>query len=552
MSTGMEPSTEFNTLQNEPRKKRVHSIALATFLMIVGLTLSKGTGFLRDAFLVQKFSQDYLRDAFYLGFTIPDLFYQLLVGGSIQAAITPTLARAFEKGENKRGWRSVSIFVTLMTVVMMIAVLLGVLFSDSLIHAMASLGSVASNAISDPGKQEETIRIAVQSSKALFPQVFFMMLAALCIGILNAHKKFASTAFGPTIYNVCVVLSIVILGANTPKSVVNASIGITAAAGMYFIFQFYMARRELRNFRFSLRLKDEGFRELLRLAIPTMISASIVQINMIVLSSFALNFTRGAVSSLRQASTIWQLPYGIFAVAVGNVMLPSLAAHFAAKDEKSARNLLAGSLRNALFLTIPSAGILFSMRLDVVNGILNWRGRLSEDSARMTASILMCYCIAVIMHTIVFIYNQAFYAIGKTKVPLYNGLITLVANALLCVVFINSNMGVMGLSLAYSLTSMMSAILLTCIYRRNKSLAPTGISRFLVRAALCLGVLLLVVYTLSVFPVHPQSKIAQLLWLAFRSIAGIGGYLLAARAMKMIELQSFIDKIRRTKRDRTA
>src|SRR5665647_843127 len=97
-------------------------------------------------------------------------------------------------------------------------------------------------------KDQDIVALAAQSSKALFPQVFFMMLAALCIGILNAYKKFSSTAFGPTLYNVCVVLSIVILGSQSDKAVINTAIGITAAAAMYFFLQFFMARRELTHF----------------------------------------------------------------------------------------------------------------------------------------------------------------------------------------------------------------------------------------------------------------------------------------------------------------
>lgn len=69
-----------------------------------------------------------------------------------------------------------------------------------------------------------------------------------------------------------------------------------------------------------------------------MISASIVQLNTIILANFSVNhFSDGIVTSLNNAKTIWQLPYGIFAVAVGNVMLPSLAGHYASGDHKSAR-----------------------------------------------------------------------------------------------------------------------------------------------------------------------------------------------------------------------
>lgn len=524
-------------------KRRTASMAVATFLMIIGLTLSKGTGFLREIFVVQEFGEGLYPDAFLLGFQVPDLFFQLLIGGSIQAAITPTLARSLESGEQKSGWRSVSIFITLMSVIMMAATLLGMLLSEWIFPLIY------------PDKNEAIVALAAQSSKALFPQVFFMMLAALCIGILNAYKKFSSTSFGPTIYNICVVLSIIILGGKSSQAVIYTAIGISGSAAVYFLLQFFMARRELRNFRFSLNLKDEGFRALLRLAVPTMISASIVQLNTIIINSFTGDFNDGIILSLQNAKTIWQLPYGIFAVAVGSVMLPSLAAHFAAGDGKSARILLGKSLRNALFLTIPSAGLLFGLSGDVVMAIFNWNGSYSEATKETTGMILMGYCIAVIAQTIVFIYNQAFYAIGKTKIPLLTGVLSMVLISGSCAVMkalglLNSasEIGAIGLSLAYSLTSLVSALVLSSIYRQDKSLAPKSIWPFLIRCVLCLAVMFLAVYAFSLLPVAPQTKIGQLLWLGFRAGAGFGGYLLAARTMQMRELSSFVDRIRRRRK----
>jgi len=85
---------------------------------------------------------------------------------------------------------------------------------------------------------------------------------------------------------------------------------------------------------------------MVRLAVPTLISGSIVQVNTIILTGFADQFP-GAATSLRNAATTWQLPYGIFVVAIGNVMLPSLARYHAAQDESSSSQLFGQSLRQA-------------------------------------------------------------------------------------------------------------------------------------------------------------------------------------------------------------
>lgn len=527
------------SIPTDKKKKSTASIALATFLMIVGLTLSKGTGFLRENFIMEKFgSGTKLADAFYLGFTIPDLFFQLLVGGSIQAAITPSLARSIENGQQKRGWKSVSTFITLISLIMLGITLLGVLLSDWFIPLIYF------------DKKAEVVTLAAKASRALFPQVFFMMLAAFCIGILNAYKKFSSTAFGPTIYNIFVVLSIIVLGSKSENGVIYAALGITVSAGVYFLWQFYMARSELRNFRFSLAVHDEGFKELLHLAVPTMISASIVQLNTIIVQAFTGKFENGIIQSLNNSKTIWQIPYGIFAVAVGSVMLPSLSAHFAARDYKSARTLFGKSLRNALFLTIPSAGLLFALSYDVVPALFKWSSAYNTAKGQVTSMVLMGYCIAIVAQTFVFIYNQAFYAIGNTRVPLVTGALSMVLITLFCSILKALGMlssmnsaGALWLSLTYSITSVISAAVLYILYRKNKLLAPKNLAPFMVRSAICTAFMLLLVYTMNVFPVHPAGKIASLLWLAARGMIGFAGYLAAAKAMNMREVNVFLNKI---------
>lgn len=535
------PSDRISVPTDRPdkKKKSTASIALATFLMIVGLTLSKGTGFLRENFIMEKFgSGTKLADAFYLGFTIPDLFFQLLVGGSIQAAITPSLARMVENGQQRKGWKSVSTFITLIALIMLGITILGALLSDWFIPLIFF------------DKNAEVVALAAKASKVLFPQVFFMMLAAFCIGILNAYKKFSSTAFGPTIYNVFVVLAIVVFGGRSENGVVYAALGITVSAGLYFLWQFYMARGELRNYRVSLAIHDEGFKELLHLAVPTMLSASIVQLNTIIISAFTGKFDDGIIQSLNNSKTIWQIPYGIFAVAVGSVMLPSLAAHFAARDYKSARMLFGKSLRNALFLTIPSAGLLFALSYDVVPALFKWSDAYKTEQGQVTSMVLMGYCIAIIAQTFVFIYNQAFYAIGNTKVPLATGALSMVLITLFCSILkalgmlsSTNSAGALWLSLTYSVTSVISALVLFILYRKNKLLAPKNLAPFLVRSAICTAFMLLLVYTMNVLPVHPSGKIASLLWLAVKGMIGFAGYFAAAKALNMKELTVFLDKI---------
>ena len=180
------------------------SIAFSTIIMIIGLILSKGSGFIRTVLVNITFEEQY-REAFIGAFLIPDFIFALLVGGSIQSAITPTLSKAIEEKNQKKAWKGVSIFITWMSIFVLSFVVICEIFSNQLYQMFYQ------------GDSEEIVRLAGNMARTLYPQIFFMMLAALCIGVLNAYKKFGSTAFGPPVYNLFVLLAIGLLGASNNR-----------------------------------------------------------------------------------------------------------------------------------------------------------------------------------------------------------------------------------------------------------------------------------------------------------------------------------------------
>ncbi len=521
-----------NTQPEVSKKKapgKTRSITFSTIIMIIGLILSKGSGFLRTVLIGHTFSETY-RDAFIAAFLIPDFVFALLVGGSIQSAITPTLSKAIETKTQKKTWRGVSIFITWMGLFVLTFVAICEVFSNYLYKFF------------NQGKSEDVIRLAGNMARTLYPQIFFMMLAALCIGVLNAYKKFGSTAFGPPIYNICVLLAIGLLGASNEESLYMTGVGVMAAAMIYFVFQLFMGRKEMVHYKPCLDTKDPEFRSLFKLAIPILISASIVQVNMLLLNSFATRFGDGPLYALNSASTLWQLPYGIFAVGIGNVMLPSLASHYANKNFKESSKLLSTSIKNALFLTIPCAGIFLILPLDLVKTLLQWSSNVTDKNMEMAALFLTGYCAAIVFQSVIFILNQAFYAIGQTRFPLFAGIVSMVVNFSLCFILVNLGCGAMCLTISYSVSCFVRMILLALVYCRNKKLAPRKMKSFLIKSAICFTCLILGLLLIRLIPYAPNRKILQIAWFGVRAIFAFVIYFAMAFALRMDELKVAYDR----------
>lgn len=519
-----------------PTGKKGMGFALSAFIVGLGLIITKCSGLLRDIIVSMRFSEDLFRDGFTLAFTIPDLFYNLLVGGAIYSTVAPYMSAQLAVGKEKQGVRTVSIFISVVCVVMLVCCAFGSIFSEP-IYALYALRS---NEI-DP----QVLSLAAQASKMLFPQIFFIMLAALCNGILNSYRRFGITSFGPVLYNILVLLVIYFFGGNSLTKLVMTTGGILVSSIVYFIFQYSLGFKQMKQFRFVFKPADKEFLMLFRRAIPILISASITQINVVVLNHFALMFDQGSVYGFRNASTIWQIPYSVFVVAITTVMTPELAGDYESKKYSKASDLISSSMKSALFMTIPSAVFIAVLNLDVVKAIYQWTSSYTDRNAQTAATFLLGFCSAIVTATVIHVFNQAFYAIGQTKLPLAAGILGLVINPIACQIMVSLGVGPLSLSLAYSFTNICQMIMLAIAYCRRKELAPHGIIRFLVKAAFSVAVMAGLVFVLDLFVPATGGKALQLGIIALKGLVAVIVYFSVAVLLRMEEATYWIDRFKR-------
>ncbi|HHX37171.1 MAG TPA: murein biosynthesis integral membrane protein MurJ [Clostridiaceae bacterium] len=517
-------------LKERQRQSAPTSMGTSIVIMMIALVLSKITGQLREILAANRFGFAALNDAFIQGFLIPDFVYEILIGGSIQAALVPTLSGALGSKEEDSTWRSVSIFISFMSLLMLAVLIVCEIFAPQLMAIFA---------------RTDNHELVTKVARTLFPQTFFMMLAALCIGVLNSYRQFTRTAFGPVLYNCFVVTSLLLFAKATPAAVQRVAVGIVFGAFAYFLFQAFLGRRELRNFSFSLDFKDSGFRRLLWLSLPTLLASSIPQLNNIILNSFMKSFPKGAPTALRSATTLWMLPWGVFAVAIGNVLLPSLSQSVARDNKSETANLLSESLRRALFLTIPCAIIFLFMRYDIVRGVYQWNVDMFNDEAVFTTgNMLFWFCFTIVTHTFVTIMNQAYFAVKKTFMPLINSVISLCMTAGFGYLFSHKTaLGISGLSLGYALGSLIGAAFMFLSFRKmHPELARFNLLPFLGKVVLgILGIVaVLLPLRLMIGYWVPTGKWLQLLWLFFWSLLAILAYGAIAYLLDIDEIKQMI------------
>ena len=224
-------------------------------------------------------------------------------------------------------------------------------------------------------------------------------------------------------------------------------------------------------------------------------------------------------------------------------MTPQLAGDYGSNKLKECSNLLSKSMKNALFLSIPSAAFIAVMNLDVVKAIYQWSSRYTDKNAYTASVFLLGFSSAIITAAVIHVFNQAFYAIGQTRIPLLAGIVGLVLNPIFCIVFIKFGIGPLSLSFAYSATNLCQMVLLSVLYCKRKELAPHGIVNFLVKSFIAAAVMALICFVFDKILPGQGGKVKQLSIFCLKGLTAVIVYFVIAILLKMEEANFWIKRV---------
>lgn len=497
------------------------------------MLVTKVLGFLREVLAILKIGYGARLDSYLLGFSVPDLFYELLIGGAIAAAITPTLSAAIERDEEEKAWKSVSVFFTLSAAVMLVVILLGGLFISPL------------NRLLFPDKSPMVLLGADGVARIIFFQTFFFILIGQITAVLTAYKEFVAPNIGNAIYNIGCLIAIATLAGTAPGDLEATAYGIVASSLAYFLFLFYVAKPYMRHFRFSVDLREPGFLRLLRIAAPAIVAGTFNQVNYIIQQRFTESLP-GAVGSLSQAKQLYNLPFGIVAAGIGSVVVANLSGFYARRALREARAFFTATLRMGLFLIVPCAMVYIAAGFQSVQAVFQWDpGSYSNGEVARTAELLGFFSLTMVALLASFFFSQVFYAMKKSYIALITGGLTLLVNPLLCLILVRGlRLGLNGVALAalgYNLVNLLAMVLL--LRRFEPGLLPKKMFGFCCQVGLGGLAAGLVLHGLNHILMPPPGKLMQLLFFAGKVLAALLIYLAATAALNVAESRALFLKI---------
>ncbi|MFI7322488.1 murein biosynthesis integral membrane protein MurJ [Streptomyces venezuelae] len=538
---------------------RASSLLKSSALMAAGTIVSRLTGFLRTLVMAAAIGVGTLNDSYQVANVLPTMIYVLVGGGALNAVFIPQLVRAM-KNDDDEGEGYANRLLTLVMVLLAAVTVICVIAAPALIRMMSP--TIADN----PAKMD----VAVTFARYCIPTMFFMGLHVVLGQILNARGRFGAMMWTPVLNNIVVIATfgafIWAFGSFTDSEVNAGSItpdgvrllGIGTLLGL--TVQALSMLPYLREAGFKLRLRfdwrGQGLGKAARLAKWTFFFVLANQLGMIVVTQLATSagataedhgYSGTGITAYNYALLLWQMPQAIITVSVMTAVLPRISRSANDDDPAAVRDDISYGLRTSAVAIVPCAFAFLA--LGVPMATLLYAG--SGSGAQNIGYILMAFGLGLIPYSVQYVVLRGFYAYEDTRTPFYNTVIVAAVNAAasaLCFFVLPARWAVVGMAASYGLAY---AVGVGVAWRRLRvrlggDLDGAQVARTYTRlfgasvpAAIVGGGI-----GFAILRAMGTGALSSFVALVVGGIALLGVFFVAARKMRIAELNSMVGMVR--------
>ena len=411
--------------------------------------ISRVLGLARDVVIARVFGVSDGVDAFFVANKIPNFMRRLFAEGAFNQAFVPVLSE----------YRSTK---SLADVQLLINAVAGSLGGFLLIFTFVAV--VAAPLIAVPiayGFTDEPDKFAllVEMLRITFPYLLLISMTALCGSILNSYARFAVPAVTPALLNIALIVCSFFLVPymRVPELALAWAVLIAGVAQLLFQLPF-LARMRLMLVP-TLGKKHEGVERIKKLMVPALFGVSVSQINLLFDTFIATLLVSGSVSWLYYSDRLMELPLGIFGIAIAIVVLPSLSRKHATSSLGDFAETLDWAFRLVVLIAIPAALALILIAEPLLIALFH-NDKFTIADVASSAGSLKAYAIGLIAFMSIKIFAPGYYARQNTSTPVKIGIVAMVSNMIMNLLFFLAGLAHVGLALATSLAAFLNAGLL--------------------------------------------------------------------------------------------
>lgn len=446
----------------------------ASGIMALGTIISRITGFIRGILIVSVLGTALLADTYNVANTMPNILYNLLVGGALTAIFIPQLVRSFDHEDGGDGFASR--LVTTISLILFILVGIGVYCAPALVRLYAP-------EFFTPGFEVEK-EIAIAFTRYCLPQIFFLGLFTMLGQVANARGSFGPLMWAPIANNIVGIALFggfllfapsVSLKTITSQQVQILGWGTTLSVVVQALVLIPVVKR------LGVKLRPQwglaGLGKSFGLAGWTLIYVLISQLGYLVTVNVA---TSAAVRSAQEgvvrgvgftpytyAYFVMLLPYSIITISIITAILPHLSRLAVANNRAEVRVQLLRAIKLVGVITIPSS-VAFLFFGPLITQVI-FIGIPLEDS-RYIGYVLSALSFGLVSFSINLILIRGFNAFEDTRTQVISIFIINVISVALSYLFLHllKNQWVtIGLGAAFSISYLVGLLITLRLLKKH-------------------------------------------------------------------------------------
>ena len=533
------------------------SLLRSSAIMAAGTLASRVTGFFRSTLLVAALGSAALGDAFNTANTIPNIVYDILLGGVLTAAHVPLLIRARNRSAKYGEEFEQRLFTALLGALGLITVA-AMAVAPLLINMYASTFT---------GPQH---RLASLFLLFFLPQIFFYGFAAVAGASLNSRGRFGAPMWTPVLNNIVVIAVLIAFTVTahrglTPTTITDSQvtflgIGVTAGVAAQALGLIPAMRRMGFNFRPRFDFRRAELTSMWGMASWTLLYVLAQQVALLVYTNLAnaagaryatQGNTQGVgLTPWANAYAFFQLPFAVVAISIITAILPKMTQSAAEGRLDRLTAELREGVRLSLALMLPAVALLFGAASEICF-VLFAHGRATPADAEVIAQVLRVFAIALTPFTVLQLLQRGFYALADTRTPALVALFSTATGALtafLLSLVLPTQHVILGIAAAQGISWTCGCLVSIVLLRRRLGrLGGREVLALVGRAGLCSLAALAVAELahLLVVPHLHQSFALTALVLLMQGVLGGVAFLLGAALLRVPEVVQVVGMVRR-------
>ncbi len=326
---------------------------------------SRLLGFLRWVVQAATVGSGAMAGAYSSANQIPNVFYEVVVGGALAGTVVPLLAGAIAHGQREKVRETASGLLGLTLAVLVPLAVLMALFAEPLAQLLVTSDTrmgADKAAITYWGGSHQLV-VAFLRMFAL--QIPLYGLGVVLTGVLQAYNRFTWPALAPIFSSLVVMLTYGIYGllidaGHYAQAVLVLGWGTTAGVAALSLPLLWPVHRLGLGLRARLRLPAGTFTQLRSLAGAGIAALIAQQISVLTVVAVARRYgSAGTIAIYQYTQAIYVLPYAVLAVPLATVVYPQLAARLASKHvSRETKDLIANSTALVTLAACVGAGAL--------------------------------------------------------------------------------------------------------------------------------------------------------------------------------------------------